>query len=726
MNRPPAIRPRLSLPPWRPLPGRGNTLRRLSLGLVSTSLLGGLAPPTLWALQPAVVQGDNVNVRGRASLVGEVLLQLNQGDLIQMVDKIVAAGAKDGAPSRWAKIQLPATVPVYVHATFLDGDTVAATKLNIRGGPGENYSVLGSLQRGDKIHSLGKQGDWVRISPTPETYAFIAADYVIEAAAAPPAAPPAAHPVVATVASPPSVLASVPVVATSPTPRVVPPSAPTVPAETKAVPTVETPARVAAPPIVVAQAAPAAPSAAPTFVAPPVTPAAVAIPTPAILAQAPAQPIPSNKPADTIAAKPASTPAAPTIPSETKAVPTVETPARVAAPPIVVAQAAPAAPSAAPTFVAPPVTPAAVAIPPPAILTLAQAQPIPSNKPADKIAAMPASAPAASLASKDRVEQLEPTHEEHYRNRISLGYRFGLNNSVEFRGFAAAPLPPLGSFDDGYVLDSSRQTAGPNPAPDGRTWNWGYDRPTQVQGDSLLMTQSYPLANTASHKLDDHAMSGFELTYSWELWSGSRFEACHFGVEVAFNYSALAAQNTWTHSVDMVRNTTTYELGGVVPPYDPLTGRTYQGTYGGPGPTIPRNGTTRQITIPDGASMTSYRELSANTYGLRLGPYFESPLYKNLWGNLGTGLAIGLVDGELRYADAVQGLPMSGSASDFSALVGWYIGGGLSYNFNHSWSLFYSAQYQWLPDYTLKAGATEATFKAGNGLFQSIGIRYSF
>ena len=641
MNRPPAIRPRLSLPPWRPLPGRGNTLRRLSLGLVSTSLLGGLAPPTLWALQPAVVQGDNVNVRGRASLVGEVLLQLNQGDLIQMVDKIVAAGAKDGAPSRWAKIQLPATVPVYVHATFLDGDTVAATKLNIRGGPGENYSVLGSLQRGDKIHSLGKQGDWVRISPTPETYAFIAADYVIEAAAAPPAAPPAAHPVVATVASPPSVLASVPVVATSPTPRVVPPSAPTVPAETKAVPT-------------------------------------------------------------------------------------VETPARVAAPPIVVAQAAPAAPSAAPTFVAPPVTPAAVAIPPPAILTLAQAQPIPSNKPADKIAAMPASAPAASLASKDRVEQLEPTHEEHYRNRISLGYRFGLNNSVEFRGFAAAPLPPLGSFDDGYVLDSSRQTAGPNPAPDGRTWNWGYDRPTQVQGDSLLMTQSYPLANTASHKLDDHAMSGFELTYSWELWSGSRFEACHFGVEVAFNYSALAAQNTWTHSVDMVRNTTTYELGGVVPPYDPLTGRTYQGTYGGPGPTIPRNGTTRQITIPDGASMTSYRELSANTYGLRLGPYFESPLYKNLWGNLGTGLAIGLVDGELRYADAVQGLPMSGSASDFSALVGWYIGGGLSYNFNHSWSLFYSAQYQWLPDYTLKAGATEATFKAGNGLFQSIGIRYSF
>ena len=641
MNRPPAIRPRLSLTPSRPLPGRGNTLRRLSLGLVSTSLLGGLAPPTLWALQPAVVQGDNVNVRGRASLVGEVLLQLNQGDLIQMVDKIVATGAKDDAPSRWAKIQLPATVPVYVHATFLDGDTVAATKLNIRGGPGENYSVLGSLQRGDKIHSLGKQGDWVRISPTPETYAFIAADYVIEAAAAPPAAPPAAHPVVATVASPPSVLASVPVVATSPTPRVVPPSAPTVPAETKAVPT-------------------------------------------------------------------------------------VETPARVAAPPIVVAQAAPAAPSAAPTFVAPPVTPAAVAIPPPAILTLAQAQPIPSNKPADKIAAKPASAPAASLASKDRVEQLEPTHEEHYRNRISLGYRFGLNNSVEFRGFAAAPLPPLGSFDDGYVLDSSRQTAGPNPAPDGRTWNWGYDRPTQVQGDSLLMTQSYPLANTASHKLDDHAMSGFELTYSWELWSGSRFEACHFGVEVAFNYSALAAQNTWTHSVDMVRNTTTYELGGVVPPYDPLTGRTYQGTYGGPGPTIPRNGTTRQITIPDGASMTSYRELSANTYGLRLGPYFESPLYKNLWGNLGTGLAIGLVDGELRYADAVQGLPMSGSASDFSALVGWYIGGGLSYNFNHSWSLFYSAQYQWLPDYTLKAGATEATFKAGNGLFQSIGIRYSF
>ena len=300
-----------------------------------------------------------------------------------------------------------------------------------------------------------------------------------------------------------------------------------------------------------------------------------------------------------------------------------------------------------------------------------------------------------------------------------------MNSSVEFKGFAAAPKLPPGIFDDGYVLDSSRQTAGPNSAPDGRTWNWGYDNPAQVQGDTLLLTHSYPQAGTDSHKLDD-LVSGFELTYSLELYRGGSDESFHFGMEAAFNYSALSIKSTWAHSMNTVRDTTAYQLGGVVPPYDPLTGQTYQGNYGGPGPTIPLNGTPSQITIPNGPPMTTYRELVANTYGLRLGPYFESPLYKKLSGTVGMGLAIGLADGELRYADTVQSLPLSGTVTDFSTLVGWYFGGGLSYKWSDSWSLFYNAQYQWLPDYTLKAGPTEARINAGNGLFQTIGIRYSF
>ena len=623
--------PRPSFTSSRPLPGRGNTLRRLSLGLVSTSLLGSWASPSLWALQSAVVQGESVNVRGQASLAGEVLVQLNQGDIIQMVDKIVAVGAKAGAPSRWAQIQLPPSVPVYVHASFLDGDTVAATRLNIRGGAGENYSVLGSLQRGDKIHSLGKQGGWVRIRPTPETYAFVAADYVVKA----PSPAPAARPVVAIVPSPPTAVAPIPMTAPVSAPRVIPPAPPTVAAESVA--PERTSSHIEPPPIIVAQTTPTVDSTTP----PPVSPEA----------------------------------------------------------------AAPIAPSAVPT--------------------LAQAQPFASTQPLEKRADKPADSSTSTPPTKDQVGRLEPTHDGPRRNQISFGYRLGMNSSVEFKGFAAAPKLPSGIFDDGYVLDSSRQTAGPNSSPDGRTWNWGYDNPAQVQGDTLLLTHSYPQAGTDSHKLDD-LVSGFELTYSLELYRGGSDESFHFGMEAAFNYSALSIKSTWAHSMNTVRDTTAYQLGGVVPPYDPLTGQTYQGNYGGPGPTIPLNGTPSQSTIPNGPPMTTYRELVANTYGLRLGPYFESPLYKKLSGTVGMGLAIGLADGELRYADTVQSLPLSGTATDFSALVGWYFGGGLSYKWSDSWSLFYNAQYQWLPDYTLTAGPTEARINAGNGLFQTIGIRYSF
>ena len=623
--------PRPSFTSSRPLPGRGNTLRRLSLGLVSTSLLGSWASPSLWALQSAVVRGESVNVRGQASLAGEVLVQLNQGDIIQMVDKIVAVGAKAGAPSRWAQIQLPPSVPVYVHASFLDGDTVAATRLNIRGGAGENYSVLGSLQRGDKIHSLGKQGGWVRIRPTPETYAFVAADYVVKA----PSPAPAARPVVAIVPSPPTAVAPIPMTAPVSAPRVIPPAPPTVAAESVA--PERTSSHIEPPPIIVAQTTPTVDSTTP----PPVSPEA----------------------------------------------------------------AAPIAPSAVPT--------------------LAQAQPFASTQPLEKRADKPADSSTSTPPTKDQVGRLEPTHDGPRRNQISFGYRLGMNSSVEFKGFAAAPKLPSGIFDDGYVLDSSRQTAGPNSAPDGRTWNWGYDNPAQVQGDTLLLTHSYPQAGTDSHKLDD-LVSGFELTYSLELYRGGSDESFHFGMEAAFNYSALSIKSTWAHSMNTVRDTTAYQLGGVVPPYDPLTGQTYQGNYGGPGPTIPLNGTPSQITIPNGPPMTTYRELVANTYGLRLGPYFESPLYKKLSGTVGMGLAIGLADGELRYADTVQSLPLSGTATDFSTLVGWYFGGGLSYKWSDSWSLFYNAQYQWLPDYTLTAGPTEARINAGNGLFQTIGIRYSF
>ncbi|MGN6554995.1 MAG: SH3 domain-containing protein, partial [Verrucomicrobiota bacterium] len=67
-------------------------------------------------------------------------------------------------------------------SSFLDRATmtVKATKLNLRGGPGENFSVLGRLQKGDSITEIQSKGDWTEIQPPASAYAFVAAQYLTQ------------------------------------------------------------------------------------------------------------------------------------------------------------------------------------------------------------------------------------------------------------------------------------------------------------------------------------------------------------------------------------------------------------------------------------------------------------------------------------------------------------------------------------------------------------------
>lgn len=42
---------------------------------------------------------------------------------------------------------------------------VTAGTLNMRGGPGTNYAVVGKVHRGHSVQELDRRGDWVRVSP---------------------------------------------------------------------------------------------------------------------------------------------------------------------------------------------------------------------------------------------------------------------------------------------------------------------------------------------------------------------------------------------------------------------------------------------------------------------------------------------------------------------------------------------------------------------------------
>lgn len=132
------------------------------------------------AEETAVVKEDRINVRGRPSLIGEVITQLQKGESVVVLEEITLSKPKTNEPPKWLRIQMPANTPVWVFAPFIDSSTktVNVSRLNLRGGPGENYSVVGRLDRGTAVREIRRVEDWLEIETPPGAYAFIAANLV--------------------------------------------------------------------------------------------------------------------------------------------------------------------------------------------------------------------------------------------------------------------------------------------------------------------------------------------------------------------------------------------------------------------------------------------------------------------------------------------------------------------------------------------------------------------
>lgn len=129
---------------------------------------------------PAEITQEHVNIRARADVDSEVVAHFGRKDVVEVVEEVIAKKAEPGEPSRWAKIAWPKNTPVWVYGDFIDkaSGEVKSTKLNLRGGPGENYSVVGQLNKGDTIKKLDAKGDWLKIEAPANCYAFVAASLV--------------------------------------------------------------------------------------------------------------------------------------------------------------------------------------------------------------------------------------------------------------------------------------------------------------------------------------------------------------------------------------------------------------------------------------------------------------------------------------------------------------------------------------------------------------------
>lgn len=174
---------------------------------------------------PATVTPPNLNVRGQAGLKGEVIAHLKKGDTVTVLSQInLDKHALDkhalDEPAQWAEILLPADVKVWVYSHYVDAatKTITANRLNMRSGPGENFSVLGTLEKGQSINEISKKGNWIEIQPPATAFGFVAAMYLeqtpatVAAATTPPPAEPA-------MTAPPATVRPTPVMTMTPPPE---------------------------------------------------------------------------------------------------------------------------------------------------------------------------------------------------------------------------------------------------------------------------------------------------------------------------------------------------------------------------------------------------------------------------------------------------------------------------------------------------------------------------
>jgi uncharacterized protein YgiM (DUF1202 family) len=141
-------------------------------------LIATCAVFSLSAEEAATINRARVNMRGGPSFASEVIGQLQKGDQVTFLEEVAVEKPRPGEPSKWAAIKLPASTPVWVFIDFLNDKTVKVPRLNLRAGPGENYSVVGRLQKGDTVKEIRTVEGWMQIETPENSRAFVDAAYV--------------------------------------------------------------------------------------------------------------------------------------------------------------------------------------------------------------------------------------------------------------------------------------------------------------------------------------------------------------------------------------------------------------------------------------------------------------------------------------------------------------------------------------------------------------------
>jgi hypothetical protein len=340
-----------------------------------------------------------------------------------------------------------------------------------------------------------------------------------------------------------------------------------------------------------------------------------------------------------------------------------------------------------------------------------------------------ASAVLLSLLFLSGVASAQTTNTHHHRFGVS--YRPGFNITAKFHevqsgGFGGGINPGSASggsdhtYADGY---NKVDIAGNNHGGDAGTWNWGYNDASQIQGNAIAFHAVTSSGRSSPASADGDPQHGVEITYNGQL---GQIRSLPWGVEAALSFTDLTirakARGTQTRITDL------YDLGGVVPPAP-----VYRGNFEGPapgGPNAPVIGDVPQRTA-ESSAVTGRRDVDAQVWGLRLGPYVDIPLASRWTFTLSGGFAAAWLNSEFHYQDTATptgGVPLvtTGSNEHKDWAIGGFAAGNISFAMTESLHLFGGVQYQSLSDFSQKAGGKRAELDLSNSIFVTVGCGFSF
>lgn len=308
------------------------------------------------------------------------------------------------------------------------------------------------------------------------------------------------------------------------------------------------------------------------------------------------------------------------------------------------------------------------------------------------------------------------------RNRLRVGARFSFGIGAELDN-RSIPHPAAPDYHDGFVRPDL------NGGADDTTWYWGYQDPSQVVGDDLLMhTATGSPSDGTTANADEYMQAGFEVIYGRELGRltlGRRHLPWGLEAGVSSLNPKIEFNNNYNGLVSI--NTASFALNGVLPPRAP-----YEGTFEGPGPLL---GLTPHDTWTDTASGSSkvHATVDSLLVGLKLGPFLEFPVNDKLQINLSAGVAALAAFNDFKFDESVTvpsipggALSRSGEVNEDSFVFGAYAQVDLSYAITEFLSLYVGAQYQYMDTVQIEGDGKEVTLDFSSAIEAVIGVRTSF